>query len=239
MMLLLVTHGIAGGPGAAAGLAPLLQRSGRFAAVGIGCHKAAPDLDTALASLPPGPVVAAPLLMAEGWIHAAVRRRLADHPRARDLALAPALGTHPELWRLVLARAVGVCEGAGWAPRATTLLLAGHGTPRHAGAAASTLAAAARIAARGCFARVRTGFLDQPPRLADVARGIGDGPCVAVGFFVDNGPHGRDDVRTALAAASRPIRYAGAVAADALVVPYLLEQTAAARPLQQQALSPA
>jgi len=229
--LLLVTHGIRGGPGAAADLARALEATGCFRAVRVGCHKALPDMAEALDLLPPGPVIAAPLLMAEGWIFNAISRRLADHPRAVEVSLAPAVGTHPDLWRLVEARALALCDRHAWAPETTTLLLAGHGTPRHAGAAATTRAVATSIAARGTFADVRAGFLDESPELADVAAGLGSGPCVAVGFFVDNGPHGRDDVAEALAAAPGPVAYTGAVAADEAVLPYLLDQIRAARPV--------
>lgn len=229
--LLLVTHGIRGGPGSAADLARVLEATGRFRAVRVGCHKARPDLDEALDLLPPGPMVAAPLLMAEGWIFDAIRRRLADHPRAVEVSLAPPAGAHPDLWRLVEARALALCNRHSWAPKATTLLLAGHGTPRHAGAAATTRAVAARIGARGTFADVRTGFLDEVPELADVAAGLGSGPCVTVGFFVDNGPHGREDVAEALAAAPCPVAYTGAIAADEAIMPYLLDQVRVAKPV--------
>ncbi|HEX8374256.1 MAG TPA: hypothetical protein VF606_03655 [Geminicoccaceae bacterium] len=212
-------------------MAHALEATGRFRAVRVGCHKALPDMAEALDLLPPGPVVAAPLLMAEGWIFDAIRRRLADHPRAAEVSLAPAVGAHPDLWRLVETRALTLCGGHAWAPRRATLLLAGHGTPRHAGAAATTRAVAARITARGTFADVRVGFLDEPPSLAEVAANLPSDPCVAVGFFVDNGPHGRDDVAEALAAASCPVAYTGAVAADEAILPYLLDQIRAARPV--------
>jgi hypothetical protein len=210
----------------------VLEATGRFRAVRVGCHKALPDLAETLDLLPPGPVVAAPLLMAEGWIFDAIRRRLADHPRAAEVGLAPAVGAHPDLWRLVEARALALCDRHSWTPRTTTLLLAGHGTPRHAGAAATTRAVAARITARGTFADVRVGFLDEPPSLADVAARLPrDHPRVAVGFFVDNGPHGREDVAEALASAPGPVAYTGAVAADEAILPYLLDQIRAARPV--------
>lgn len=229
--LLIATHGVRGGPGAAAELLPILERAGRYATVRVGCHRAQPDLDAAIASLPPGSAVVAPLLMAEGWIFDAVRARLAAHPRAPDLRLAPALGAHPELWRLVELRAIALARSRNWHPMEATLLLAGHGTARHPGAATTTRAAARRIAARGGFARVDVGFLDQAPALAEVARGLGPGPCVVVGFFVDNGPHGREDVAAALEQASCPVAYTGAVGADAGMVPYLLDRIGEARPV--------
>jgi sirohydrochlorin cobaltochelatase len=235
--LLIATHGVRGGPGVAAEIAPVLERAGRFAAVRVGCHKAEPDLDAAVATLPPGPAVVAPLLMAEGWIFDAIRARLAAHPRAVDLRLAPALGAHPGLWRLAERRALALAWQRGWRPAEATLLLAGHGTSRHPEAAATTRAAAGRVAARGRFARVLTGFLDQEPELAAVARGLGPGPCVAVGFFVDNGPHGREDVAEALAEAPCPVAYTGALGADAALVPFLLDRVAEARPVLAQAAS--
>ena len=229
--LLLATHGIEGAVGAAAELARALARSRRFAAVAAGCHKGEPGLDASLDALPAGAVIVLPLLMAEGWTYAAIRRRLLGHRRAGEVRLAPPLGTHPGLARLVAARALALCARERWQPRASTLLLAGHGTHRHAGGSAAIRAMAGRLAARHRFAAVRVGFLDEAPQLAAVAAALGPGPCVAVGCFVDNGPHGRDDVGTALRSAAGPLAYAGAIGADAAVVPYLLERVRAAGPL--------
>lgn len=229
--LLLVAHGIEGELGMADALRRSLTATGRFGAVRAACHKGYPDLADVLDELSDGPIVVAPLLMAEGWTLEAIRARLAGHRRGRDCLLAPAIGSHPELWRLVQDRALARCSALGWRPAQTTLLLAAHGTLRHPGAALSAKDQAERLAELGLFADVRLGFLDQAPYLDEVVAGFGPRPAVAAGFFFDNGPHGRDDVSEALTAGSGPVAYLGALGADAGILPYLLDRVRLARPL--------
>ena len=229
--LLLVAHGIEGELGAAEVLRRSLAATGRFGTVRAACHKGRPDLTEVLDELGDGPIVVAPLLMAEGWTLEAIRARLAGHRRASTCTLTPSIGSHPELWRLVQDHALARCSALGWHPAQTTLLLAAHGTPRHPGAAASAKDQAEHLAEAGPFADVRLGFLDQAPDLEEVVAGLGPGPAIVAGFFFDNGPHGRDDVSEALTAASGPIAYLGALGADAGILPYLLERVRLARPL--------
>ena len=64
------------------------------------------------------------------------------------------------------------------------------------------------------FADVRTAFLDQASFLTQEVLHLARRPCVAVGLFVDDGPHGRDDVLAGLAEAGVPIAYTGAIGGD-------------------------
>ena len=186
----------------------------------VACLKGEPRLEQALDGAPP-PVRAVPLLLADGFIMALLRRRLADRP---GVEIRPPLGLHPGLADLARRKALDAGAGRGWRSNATTLLLVGHGTPKHPESGATTEAAAARIAASGAFRGVRTAYLDQGSYLSDVAAGLEGGARVAVGLFMDEGPHGRDDVLEGLRSAPVPVAYAGPIGTGAAIVPLILAQ---------------
>jgi sirohydrochlorin cobaltochelatase len=221
--LVLVTHGIEGEPGSAADHARAIAGMGRFAQVRVGCIKGEPDLATALAGAP-GPVCIVPLLMAEGFIHELMLRRLADLPGAKVWQLAAPVGCHPDLTRLIQHKAEEACVRQGWPMDHTALLLVGHGTPRHRASADATREQARRLTGAGRFAAAGAAFLEEPPLPAEAVENLPGERVVAVGLFLDNGPHGEDDVRAALAPVARPLHYTGALGADPALVPLILAQ---------------
>ena len=197
-----------------------IEALGGFREVRVACLKGEPTLERALDGVR-APVHAVPLLLADGFIMDLLRRRLEDRP---EVTLHPPLGQHPGLIGLARRKALEACAGKGWGRGEATLLLVGHGTPRHPRSTATTEAAAAAIAAGALFKSVRTAYLDQGSYLAEVAGGLRDGPCVAVGLFMDEGPHGRDDVLEGLQAAPVPVAYAGPIGGDGAVVKLILAQ---------------
>lgn len=208
---MLVSHGIGGTAGVAASHARAIQRSMPHRAVTAACLFGEPSLERALDVLDGEVCEVLPLLMAEGRTMTTLRRRLADYPRAR---LALPLGRLPGLDALILAKAEESCDVRGWLAAETRLLLAAHGSSRDPASAK-----AARDRARACkaldrFRDVSVGFLDQPPRLGASLHRTPGQACLVVGLFVDEGPHGRDDVMQALRQAGDRIAYAGAVGAD-------------------------
>jgi sirohydrochlorin ferrochelatase len=210
--LLLVTHGIEGRPGVAAVHAEALRAQGQ-GDVRVACIKGEPGLDQVLNDAST-PITVVPLLMADGFIMRLLRDRLARRP---GVALRRPVGTDPRLAALVRRKALAACAEQGWRPEATILLLIGHGTPQHPGSEAATRQHAAALSATTSFAEVRTAYLDQSSFLADTAAAL-DRPCVAVGLFVDDGPHGRDDVLEGLAAATVPTTYSGAIGTDPAIL---------------------
>ena len=70
--LILATHGIAGGPGAAAAHASAIRARSAWQEVRVGCLKAEPSLAEAMAGAPEL-VIVVPLLMSAGFIHEAGR----------------------------------------------------------------------------------------------------------------------------------------------------------------------
>ena len=180
-----------------------------FVDVQVACIKGEPSLEAALAVIP-RPVVAVPLLMADGFIMQLLQERLAGEA---GVELRRPVGVDPRLTDLIARKNAETCARQGWEPTRSTLLLVAHGTPRHAESATSTRQHAERLAVRTDLAEIRTAFLDQPNFLAEVALCL-DRPCVAVGLFIDDGPHGRDDVLDGLAHADVPLVYTGALGSD-------------------------
>lgn len=222
--LVLATHGIVGGPGTAARHAHAIRRRGGWAQVRVGCLKAAPTLDEAMAGAP-GPVTVVPLLMSEGVIHGLMRHRLSEIAPEGGWRLAVPVGAHPRLVGLVLARARACRRRLGWRRDDTSLLLVGHGTPRHASSADHARAIAAPLAGQD-FADVGHALLEEPPYPAEAAARLRGDRVIAVGLFLDDGPHGDRDVRAALRSIGKPVAYSGAIGGDAGLVPLILAQAA-------------
>ncbi len=175
--------------------------------IAVGCLRGEPEIRAATERAPK-PSVVVPLLMSEGYIFKRLRERLAGLFGA--LLTAP-VGTHPGLAAIVGAAAVRAAQSRGWQPRMTTLLLVGHGTPRHSGNGLAAKKLARRLQQAGAFAAVDIAFLEQFPFLPDRLAARGNEPVVALGLFVDAGPHGKDDVEAAIGNAPGPVVYAGPV----------------------------
>ena len=222
--LILATHGVAGGPGAAAAHARVIRARGGWQEVRVGCLKAAPSLAEAMKAAP-APVTVVPLLMSAGFIHGAMRRRLREIAPGGGWRLTAPVGASPRLADLILARAEELRRRLGWHPRQTALLLVGHGTPRHAASAEHASTMAQLLDDRG-FAAVGHALLEEPPFPAAAAEALSGSHVIAVGLFLDNGPHGDADVRAALTGVGKPVAYAGAIGADPAMVPLILAEAA-------------
>ena len=83
-------------------------------------------------------------------------------------------------------------------PGEVDLLLAAHGSGRSDAPAAVAVAMADLIARQTGIGRVQAGFIDQPPRIAQVAAGLRHG-AICLPFFAARGGHVTDDLPAALA----------------------------------------
>lgn len=148
------------------------------------------------ADLPPGAVIY-PLFMARGYfVTRALPARLGDRP----LRMADPLGLDPALPALAAEVVRDALAEAGWPARGSRLLLAAHGSARGTAAAeaAEAFAAALRPLLEGVT--VRTGYVEQDPRVAEAAEGMG-GRAICLPFFAQEGDHCREDIPEALDAA--------------------------------------
>lgn len=218
--VVLLSHGIDGGPGVAAEHARTLADHLPDDEIRVGCLRGAPTIEDATQDLDRDDIIV-PVLMARGFIHAAIESRIRKqlHPRTT-----PPLGEHPRLPEIVRKRAVALAAK----PSRSTLLLIGHGTTKHQGADKIVLAHA-KLAKNWGFADVRTAFLDAPPFLPDVVSEISR-EAVAIGYFLDPGPHGIDDVQYGLEPIAAQVTYSGPIGGIGQMVP-LIADLAAKQPL--------
>lgn len=219
----------------AADHAAAIRRLGRHTEVRVGCLKAEPELAAGLAGAQP-PLTVVPLLMSDGYILDLVQRRLAELG-VDGGCVAPPVGQHPDLPALIRWLALATCARRGWTADGTSLLLIAHGTPRHRGSARHAEEQAQRLMDAG-FAAVAVAFLEEPPLPAEAVAALPDGPVVAAGLFIDNGPHGDADVQEALRPVAGRVAYTGAIGADPAFVPLILAQAERVMPPAARAALP-
>lgn len=227
--LVLCGHGIRGGIGVAATHAERISACARFAEVRSCVLKGRPGLVETVQAVRAAEIMLAPLLMAEGHTLQTMLRALdgATHHRTSVTVCRP-LGVHPRLGEMIAAKARALCAAKGWRAAETGLLVVGHGTSRHPDSAASARRHASQIVARGDFAEVTVGFLDERPYVAEALQGLRAPRCAAVGLFVDAGEHGEEDVPALLAPAGARAAYAGPIGPDPLITELILDQVHAA-----------
>lgn len=141
-----------------------------------------------------------PLFMAGGWFTAThLPARLAEAGGAGWRVLAP-FGMDPGVQDLALRIAREAAARRGIAPADLPVLLAAHGSFRSTAPSEVAYAMARRLRDEGGFARVEAAFIDQSPRIAEVAAGFPPGSLV-LPYFAARGGHVVDDLPEALAEA--------------------------------------
>lgn len=196
---LIVAHGQPSDPvPAAAEIAALAQRVGDHLPgwrVRAATLAAEDDLRAAVAALAGAPLRVYPLFMADGWFtQSHLPARLAGAGAGAMTLLAP-FGLDPAVQALTI-RLAQDAQAAG----ATDLLLAAHGSLRSEAPARVAREVAARIAAATGLARVEAAFIDQSPRLAEVAATLPP-TAACLPFFAARGGHVLLDLPQALAEA--------------------------------------
>lgn len=140
-----------------------------------------------------------PFFMAEGWFtRTNLPRRLAAAGGA-GLRQLPCFGHAPELPRLTARAAMDGAEAAGLDPAATSLLLAAHGSEVSRASAEGARAMASLLGRMSPFRQVLTGFVEEEPFIADVAKDLA--PAICLPFFALRAGHVAGDVPEALAKA--------------------------------------
>ncbi|MEX0807885.1 MAG: CbiX/SirB N-terminal domain-containing protein [Dongiaceae bacterium] len=211
--LVLCSHGIAGGPGAAADHAQRLRAAG-FAEVAAACLDGSPALAETVDATEAARIVLVPFLMAAGRAFQVVLpERLAMARRRDDVRVAAPVGTHADIAVLAAALAGEALARRGWRADDALLLLVAHGTTRDPKSGEAARDHARAIAAAGCFAAVEAGFLDEPPAIADLLAGRRTAHAVGIGLFADAGPHGAGDAAAPFAADPAAV-YAGPLGPD-------------------------
>lgn len=140
-----------------------------------------------------------PFFMAEGYFTGRVlpARLAAAGAAARQLA---PFGTDAALPALTARAAMTGAHEAGLDPARTALLLAAHGSQVSVTSKDSTYAMAAALRPLVPFRAIEVGLIEEPPLLADAARGLG--PAICLPFFALRAGHVVGDIPEALAAAA-------------------------------------
>lgn len=143
-----------------------------------------------------GSPVIYPFFMARGWFTGQV---LAKKARAMGLRMLEPFGVEPDLAVSARRELGALLDQHGWEASQTGLIVAAHGSNVSRTSADSAYAFARTLQSAMGFTTTRTGFIEQPPFLKDVAQGMGQAVCLP--YFAQQSGHMEDDVPAALAAA--------------------------------------
>jgi uroporphyrin-III C-methyltransferase len=202
--LVLAAHGSRRDPAANALLRRLAQavRERRlFDEVAVAFHQGEPGFDTVLDELEAEAVTVVPVMTSAGhYADVVLPEALARNRRhaAVRLRVTPPVGSHPGIAPLVARRVSELLRQHTLSRVETAVLLAGHGTRRHAASRATTLQLADTLRRRGVASQVVAGFLDDEPSLPDALEATRAGAILVVPFLIGGGNHAGEDVPRAL-----------------------------------------
>lgn len=179
---------------------------GLFGEVLEGSWKEEPSLRQLLRLARYRDVTVVPLFVSEGYFTGTVIPRelglewrgpvppegVSEMVEGRQVHYTRPYGVHPEMSRVILARAAEVC--ADWNPPETALVVLGHGTGRDAQSQEAIEAAAARLRESGQLAEVLALYLDQEPQVSDWATLTTAPDVVIVPFFASEGWHTQETI---------------------------------------------
>lgn len=176
-------------------LAERLRSARTFGEVHVAFWKEEPQLCHAFHLLERSEVFIVPIFTSEGYFTDRVIPRELSLDATLEVRPAltvhwcPPVGTHPRMARVVLERAREAASLSSDEQRQATLVVAGHGTDRHAGSGTTTRNIADWIRGTGEYREVSPAFLDQVPRLSDVIKDIRSRNTIVVPFFISDGWH--------------------------------------------------
>ncbi|MGB3146383.1 MAG: CbiX/SirB N-terminal domain-containing protein [Paracoccaceae bacterium] len=196
---LIVAHGQPSDPAPAeadlAALTDLVARHLPGWQIGSATLAAEGRLEDALARLDQPLIL--PFFMADGWFTKVnLPKRLTAAGLAAPRILPPfgLMDALPALLREALDQALMTRD---WRVEDTALLLAAHGSGRSRAPAAAANRLAAAIGSSRPFADLRLGFIEETPRLAEAARGMGP-KSLCLPLFVARWGHVETDIPAAL-----------------------------------------
>lgn len=132
-----------------------------------------------------------PLFMSDGWFTRSELPRRLKQAGVTGARILPPFGANPALAAVGVRLAVEAARAAGIDPADATLVVAGHGSSKSSASADATRDFATQVAGHGRFARVVTGFIEEPPFLRDVAL---DGAAICLPFFATRASHTTQDI---------------------------------------------
>ena len=243
--LVLLGHGSTKNPDSGAPTrrhAETIRQRGVFSEVTCGFWKETPSLRDALEATRSRRVFVVPNFISDGYFTRDVIPRVLelDGPLTRwhdgrMIHYCHPTGSHPLMTDLLIQRA---SEAAADFPLPeTTLLIAGHGTPRSKHSAVAIRDQAEKIGARGIYGQVEAVFMEEPPLIGDWER-IAQWPHVAVvPFFIADGFHSAWEIPPLLGIPAEKratthhirgkwIRYAGSLGSEPCFADIIIELAA-------------
>ena len=163
----------------------------------MGFHQGEPGFTAALDQTTAERVLVLPLFTSAGYYTEQVLpAALARSRRYRQVQLrqAPPIGVHPAIATLVAARLRTVAAAERLNLAETSVLLAGHGTPRNPKSRLATFRLAETLMSRGDADEVVCGFLDDEPSIETAIAGVGNGDVLVIPFLIGGGSHALEDL---------------------------------------------
>ena len=202
--LVLAAHGSRRDPAANAlirRLAQAVRERRLFAEVAVAFHQGEPGYDAVLDEVGSDAVTVVPVMTSAGhYADVVLPEGLARNRRHAGVRLrvTPPVGSHPGIAPLVARRVSELLREHGLARTEATLLLAGHGTRRHAASRDTALGLAETLRRRRVAGHVVAGFLDDDPGLPEALGAAPTGPVIVLQFLIGGGNHAADDVPRAI-----------------------------------------
>lgn len=203
--LLIVGHGSTVNPDSSAPTlvhAAEIRRRNIFADVQCAFWKEEPSLRDALFLFDPESihkVSVVPNFISEGYFTQTVipreldlKARITKRPGGQIWTYCEPVGNHPAMTDLLLKRAHETAPAVD--PRATTLLIAAHGTDLNENSAVAAKRVADRIRGLGKYSAVLNVYMEEPPLISNW-RKLTDTPnVIVVPFFIADGLHSYEDI---------------------------------------------
>jgi len=188
-----------------------LRRRGLFAEVREAFWKQEPKIASVPGSVGSARVIIVPLFISEGYFtEEAIPEALGFKQRGeqnwsrtktidgREITYTRPVGTHGSMTGVLLHRAAEVVAHHPFPsqPKSgeTSLFIAGHGTERNAQSRLAIEQQVELIRARNLFAEVQPCFMEETPRIADIAHLALAKKVVVVPFFISDGLHVTEDI---------------------------------------------
>jgi len=178
-------------------LAESLRGRRVFDEVAVAFHLGEPGFDSVLDEVSAEEITVVPLLTSAGHYNDIVLPDgLARNRRHAEVRLrqTPPVGTHAGIAPLVARRVTEVLRDSAAQREAVSLLIVGHGTPRHPESRASTLQLAETLHRRRVAGEVLAGFLDDDPTVEEALSHVRHRTVVVVPFLIGGGSHTLEDL---------------------------------------------
>ncbi len=198
--LVLAAHGSRRDPAANALVrryAEEIRRRRLFDEVAVAFHQGEPGFDTVLDELTAEEVTVVPFMTSAGhYSETVLPAALARNRRYSEIRLrqTPPLGTHPGIAALVARRVTQLLRNEGLTRDAVSLVLVGHGTPRHPESRTATLHLAEALELRRVAGQVLAGFIDDEPPVGQVLEQVRLAVALVVPFLIGGGTHALVDL---------------------------------------------